>query len=80
MMRVDTLMDTVDDVFAEFGGPTALGRAIGVKPSTASEMKRRQSIPIDYWQKLTEAARERGLEDLTYEKLVSIHTDQRVPS
>jgi len=70
-------MDTVNDVFREFGGPTALGRAIGVNPSTASEMRRRASIPVDYWPKLIEAARQRGI-DLDSDSLVRIHTGEQV--
>lgn len=69
-------MNTVDEVFVKFGGPTALGRAIGVKPSAASEMRRRSSIPVSYWKQLVEAALERGIEGLTYDRLVSIHTAQ----
>jgi hypothetical protein len=72
-------MNTVDDVFSGFGGPTAFGRAIGVKPSAASEMKRRASIPVVYWEKLVEAARQRGIQ-ISYDRLVSIHTNQRVAS
>lgn len=74
------LMDTVNDVFREFGGPTALGRAIGVNPSTASEMRRRRSIPVDYWPRLVAAAHERGIDGLDYKTLVEMHApEQAVP-
>lgn len=74
-------MITVEKIFNDFGGPTKLGRAIGVAPSTASEMKRRASIPVDYWPKLVAAAPDHGVEGLTNDKLVEAHTaDQRVPS
>jgi hypothetical protein len=67
-------MESVEQVFIAFGGPTALARAIGIKTSAASEMRRRGSIPVEYWQRLTAAADERGITDLSYERLVSMHT------
>jgi hypothetical protein len=70
-----TKLDSVDDVFTAFGGPTTLARALSLKgASTASEMKRRGSIPVDYWRRLVEVAPEFGVSGLTYEKLVSMHT------
>jgi len=71
-------MLTIQKIFSDFGGPTKLGRAIGVAPSTASEMKRRASIPVDYWPKLVSAAPSCGVTGLTYEKLVQVHTGQQV--
>lgn len=49
------------EIIEAFGGPTAFGRAIGVKPSAASEMKRRKSIPVRHWPNVLNAARERGV-------------------
>jgi hypothetical protein len=46
---------TVDELFARFGGSAAVARAIGKGPSTASEMKRRNSIPVEYWPALIES-------------------------
>lgn len=69
-------MNTVDDIFNEFGGPTAVGKVLGKEPSTASEMKRRGSIPVEYWPQLIAAAQERGIE-LDYGRLVSIHVAER---
>lgn len=70
-------MDTVDEVFVAFGGPTALARAIGIKTSAASEMRRRKSIPVDYWKDLVGAAEESGIAGVSYETLVTIHTPER---
>lgn len=73
-------MQSVDQIFEKFGGPTALGRLIGVKPSAASEMRRRASIPVDYWPRLVASAKKQRI-DLNYAKLVSIHAHKsRVPS
>jgi hypothetical protein len=69
-------LESVDDVFAAFGGPTTVARALDLKgPSTASEMKRRSSIPVNYWERLVEVAPDFGVTGLTYEKLVRMHTD-----
>ncbi|WFU44511.1 hypothetical protein QA640_19930 [Bradyrhizobium sp. CB82] len=51
----------MSDVFAVFGGPAKFSRTFGLKnPSTASEMKRRESISIDLWPAIVDlAARDR---------------------
>lgn len=67
-------MSTASELIDRFGGPTAFGRIIEVRPSAASEMKRRQSIPVVYWQRLVEAARQRDFDDVTYESLTAMHS------
>ena len=70
-------LDTVDDVFTAFGGPTAFARALALKgASTASEMRRRGSIPVEYWQRLVDIAPDNGARGLSYEKLVAMHSKQ----
>lgn len=66
-------MMTVSDIFSVLGGSSAVARALGVKPSTASEMKRRGSIPAEHWRALLIAARRRGLSELDAETLVRLH-------
>lgn len=39
-------------IFARIGGTTAVAAMIGVGQSTASEMKRRKSIPVRYWDQI----------------------------
>lgn len=67
-------MLTVDDIFKEFGGPAEMGRVIGKTTEHAASMRRRGSIPVDYWPKIIEAARERGIEIISHETLVGAHT------
>ncbi len=69
-------METVVDIFDSLGGPGAVAAAIGVKPSAASEMKRRKSIPVKHWPKLIEAARERGIEGVSADMLTQIHAGE----
>jgi hypothetical protein len=66
-------MVTVETVFETFGGPTAVANAIGVKPSTASEMRRRASIPVRYWPALVMAANEQGFA-INNDALVKMHS------
>lgn len=73
-------MNTVEDVFQRFGKTSAFADALGLKLSAASEMRRRASIPVRYWPKLVEAARERGFEEITNDTLVSIHAPSVSPS
>lgn len=61
-----------DDIFKAFSKVANVARALRVKQSTASEMKRRKSIPVEYWPALVEAAAEIGRADITLEKLVEI--------
>ena len=65
-------MNTVDAIFEAFGGPAALGRAIGIPTEHAAQMKRRKSIPVRWWPKLVAAAKEKGI-PLTDADLIAIH-------
>ena len=64
-------MKTVDDIIMKLGGNSAVARILGVGPSTISEMKRRDSIPVEHWPAFIKAAQAIG-KDLTFERMVSI--------
>ncbi len=49
-------MNNVGSIFDELGGPAAVARILNVGTSTASEMKRRGSIPVRWWPQLISAA------------------------
>ena len=66
-------METVSDIFDVFSGPAAVARLLHVKPSTAGEMKRRGSIPSEYWQDLLLVAKQRRIVGLDAERLVALH-------
>lgn len=65
-------MDTVAEIIDAFGGNARFAELIGKQPSTASEMRRRGSIPVTYWPRIVESKKGREAR-LTYAKLVSIH-------
>ncbi|MDF3062409.1 MAG: hypothetical protein K0S06_2518 [Microvirga sp.] len=66
-------MTTVSDIFSALGGPTAVARFLGVRPSTASEMKRRGSIPAEYWRDLVRAAERNGVPGIDATTLAEMH-------
>lgn len=71
-MLVDVAMNTIPSIFDSIGGPSKFARALGLKQSAASEMKRRKSIPVVYWPVLIDAMKASG-KSLTYEDLVQAH-------
>ena len=54
-------MQSIPEIIDAFGGQAAFARAINRGSSTASEMKRRGSIPSWYWEAVVHAARARGI-------------------
>jgi hypothetical protein len=69
----DTTIKSVAELMKALGGNTAFAKMIGVRPSTASEMKRRGRIPPEYWQDLVEAANALGHREVTAELLMRLH-------
>ncbi|WP_363613236.1 carph-isopro domain-containing protein [Mesorhizobium sp.] len=65
-------MQTVHDIFEALGGTGAVARVIGVKHSAASEMRRRQSIPVKYWPALMSKAAEERIA-IDSDVLVRVH-------
>lgn len=65
-------MKTVGNLFDDLGGSSAVAKGIGVGQSTASEMRRRNSIPVKHWPKLISFAASRG-KTIDAAMLVTIH-------
>ncbi len=70
-------MTCIESFFQAFAGPANFGRAIGVSTEHAAQMRRRRSIPADYWPRLIEAARERGIDGITFESLAEARPARR---
>ena len=66
-------MHSVSSLFERLGGPTKVARLLDVGVTTASEMKRRGSIPVRYWPKLVSACEAHGVFGVDYKRLVEIH-------
>lgn len=71
-------MNTVAEIIDKLGGSGNVARILAVGPSTASEMKRRGSIPPAYWPALL--ASEKGQEiGLSAEILMNAHAKRNHP-
>lgn len=72
-------MNTVLDIFERIGSPGAFAAMVGVKYSAATEMKRRRSIPVQYWPALVEGCRQGGIEGVDFDLLVALHAKRANP-
>lgn len=72
-------MQSVSDIIDKLDGASAVAKLLHLPATTVASWKSRKSIPPKRWAGIVEAARERGVEEVTYEKLVEVHTE-RVPS
>lgn len=66
-------MKGIDQILALWPSLAEVGRDLGVPYSTVAAWKQRGSIPVAYWRALTEAARVRGLREVTSGLLVELH-------
>jgi hypothetical protein len=66
-------LQTATEIIDALGGNTVVARRIGKTPSAVSEMKRRGSIPVRYWSEIASLAGERGLKEITVQKLADLH-------
>lgn len=69
-------MKDIDTIFSELGGTGKVADFLDVKPSAASEMRRRKSVPVKYWPKLVFACTVNGVEGVSYDALVSLHSEK----
>jgi hypothetical protein len=70
-------MMTFSSIFDAFGGPAALGRALGITTEHAVQMRRRNSIPPEHWPALVEIAQREGMQGITTEALLSARTAKK---
>lgn len=74
-METNTPITDLQSVFAAFGTNVKLASVLRVGPSTVSEMKRRNNIPVEYWPSLVDAARDMGRDELTMERMAFISAE-----
>jgi hypothetical protein len=63
---------TIPEIIEAIGGASVFSRRLGKRPSTVSEMKRNQSIPVKYWPEVIAAAAERNIK-ITPDILMKAH-------
>lgn len=74
-------MRSVPCLIDALGGSSKVTELLGLRaPTTVASWKSRQSIPPDYWPRIIDAARQCGLEGVTSDKLLELHTGERVLS
>lgn len=69
------MINTVEDLIELWPEPRVanFGRDLGIPVEHASAIKRRNSIPVRFWPKLLDSAREREIDGLNYDVLVGLH-------
>jgi hypothetical protein len=72
---MNNTISNISDVFNIFPTNVRMADALGVGPSTVSEMKRRGSIPVEYWPVLVDAAKSAGRQDLTLERMAIVSAE-----
>jgi hypothetical protein len=71
------VMRTLDDLYSTFGGAAVIGRIIDKPVEHAAAMRRRGSIPVEYWPALLSSAKANGIR-LTSDMLMAMHAKGRV--
>ncbi len=70
-------MQSIEAIFDKLGGTGKAAAAINVKPTAASEMKRRKSIPVKYWDRVIAACKKQNIRGISYETLVKLHSGDK---
>ena len=68
-------MVNVSEIINSLGGNAAVALRLDVGPSTVSEMKRRNAIPVKYWPRIIAMASEKAVDDVTSETLMQMHAE-----
>jgi len=64
---------SIDEIFDMVGGPTEVGRAVGVSRQAANNFRVRRSIPSHYWGRLVRYAQRNKLSGINVIALTNIH-------
>jgi hypothetical protein len=71
------MVKSFSEVIDRFNGPAAFGHAVGMKPNAAKQARRRNSIAPARFPDVARAAQERGLHDITVDRLFEIAAERR---
>jgi hypothetical protein len=69
------LMETIPHIFDALGGPAKVAVLLGVKKSTANEMKRRKAIRVCYWPALIKVCRDKRIPGVNPSTLMRLHQE-----
>jgi hypothetical protein len=68
-------LKSATQIINALGGNAVVARRIGKTPSAVSEMKRRGTIPVRYWNDIASLAGEAGRNEITVERLAALHAE-----
>jgi hypothetical protein len=70
-------MKQISQIFDAWPDPKVanVARDLGITTEHAAQMKARGSIPVRYWPRLVDSAKERGIRGINYDVLVSLHSE-----
>lgn len=71
------MVNSFSDVIDTLGGVAKFSRAVGMKQNSARAARKRNSLAVVWFPKVAEVAAERGLHDITVEKLVELAADRQ---
>lgn len=66
-------MKTVADIIDALGGNAVVARFLDAKPSTISEIKRRNSLPPKFFRAIVTLAEQKGIDWVTADFLADLH-------
>jgi hypothetical protein len=64
-------------VIDRFGGVAAFADATGMQPNTAKVARQRNSLSVQWFAKVARVAEDRGLSDVTLERLAELAEERR---
>ncbi len=72
-------MKRFSDIVDDLGGAAPFAALLGIPESHARTIKARDSIPPEHWPRVVEAARERGIDGVTFEALSEMRSARFKP-
>jgi len=66
-------MKTIPEIFDQLGGIANVRTILGVKYSSAKEMKRREIIPVWFWPRLIDGCKDKGIRGVNPTMLMWLH-------
>lgn len=73
-------MRSFSEIITECGGPSAFAIILGTTQQNVSQMRQRNFIPPRFWPATVKAAKEKGIEGVTFENLATLAASRATAS
>lgn len=73
----DPDMNTFSQLIDECGGAPIVSGALGIPDSHVRTMKARNSIPVEYWERVIDLAAAQGVEGVTFKRLLAMRSGEQ---